>query len=151
MKKVDFDKVVSESLQRLHYTLEKKIQKLNPQDYAGYMPYMAFLKQVAAEPRKYCVPGDEFTKNAKELSFFVSTKYPLVNVDKNVAQNVYDIMECMSDYILYDDKKSSGIRALKYNSQQDAINAMDILRRDCVHFTGGTIPYVAWKLFGRAK
>ena len=158
MKNFDFNNEVAESLQMLCCALEKKAEKLRPLDYATVMPYVAFLRRVAKKPQEYCTP-EEFDKNAQKLSFFVVSKFPLYNVDERAAQNVYDIMVCMRDYMYFSDEKlrapGKSIDECKYKSRQETVDAMRGLKRDSIQNSTGVFPYFARKfinnVFSRTK
>jgi len=159
MKNFDFNEEVVESLQMLCRALEKKAERLRLSDYAITMPYIAFLKHVAKDPQKYCAPGEEFNKNAQKLSFFVASDFPLCKIDERAAQNVYDIMVCMRDYMYFSDEKlrapGKSIDECKYKSRQDAVDAMRGLKRDSIQNSTGVFPYFARKfinnVFSRTK
>ena len=159
MKNFDFNNEVAESLQMLCRALEKKAERLRPLDYATVMPYVAFLKRVAKKPQEYCVPGKEFDKNAQKLSFFVASEFPLYKVDERAAQNVYDIMVCMRDYMYFSDEKlrapGKSIDECKYKSRQETVDAMRGLKRDSIQNSTGVFPYFVQKfinnVFSRTK
>ena len=153
----NFGKEVSENLLRLHRGLAKKINwrkfRLN-EEYRSCFSAVVFLYSVALHPFDYCAPDKNFNKNMENLGFDVPQHYSLFSLNKDAAQCVYDIMICTHDYLCYaDDKlcKTDGFQPYKYRSRQEAIEAMRLFKRDSIHATCGMIPYVARKLFARAR
>ncbi len=149
--KDNFKKDVSESLKRLHFVLLKKAKskKLSPWQFQKCMEYLNFLQIVASNAGAYCNP-EYFVRNVQKLGFDVATDFNLLNVDEFAAQSVYDIMVCRRDYIFLGDEKLRKTRKFgpcKYDSRQDAIDAMRLFKRDSVQMAGGIIPCMVRKVW----
>ena len=129
------------------------------------MEYLNFLQMVATNSAAYCDPA-YFDQNMQKLGFDVWTDFfSLFNVDEDVAQCVYDIMVCRRDYICYTNKQNAEknksrpyeyrFSSYKYKSQQEAIEAMRLLKRDSIQMAGGIVPCTVRRLwnfmFNRVK
>lgn len=147
--KDNFRKDVSESLLRLHFVLMKKAksQNLLPEQFQEVMKYLNSLQMVAANSAAYCNPA-YFNQNMQKLGFDVRTDFSFFDLDKDVAQCVYDIMVCRRDYICHTNKQNSVKKArpykysfspYKYKSQKDAIEAMRLFKRDSIQMAGGVV------------
>lgn len=141
--KDNFKKNVSESLLRLHARLLKRAnrQNLSKDRSAKVMGYLNSLQMVAHNAGAYCNPA-YFNKNMEEMGFDVNTDFNLFMLDEKAAQCVYDIMVCRRDYIFWGDKnlqKNVKFDSYKYKSQQEAIEAMRLLKRDSIIMTGGFV------------
>lgn len=157
--KDNFKKDVSESLLHLHARLLRRAKRQNfsKERSAKVMGYLNSLQMVAHNAGAYCNPA-YFNQNMQKSGFDVPTDFSLFDVDKDAAQCVYDIMICRRDYIFWGDKnlqKKSKFDSYKYKSQQEAIEAMRLLKRDSIIMTGGfVVNYVCdlWNsVFNRSK
>ena len=152
--KNNFEQDVSETLTILHSVLDRKVKKMQPRHYACCMRYVVNLKRALSDLDEYCLSNDKFEKYMKSLGFDVATEYSLFSVDRNAAQHVYDVMTCMHDYMCFTDESRKS-DAYKYKSQQDAIGAMNLFKRDSIQMNGGMLLYSArnlWKsVFNRTK
>ena len=153
--KDNFKKDVSESLLHLHARLLRRAKRQNfsKERSAKVMGYLNSLQMVAHNAGAYCNPA-YFNQNMQKLGFDVATDFSLFNVDKGAAQCVYDIMICRRDYIFWGDKflqKKSKFDSYKYKSQQEAIEAMRLLKRDSIIMTGGFVVNWVRDLCARSK
>lgn len=161
-----FRKDVSESLKRLYLVLLKKSKSKNLSDeqFQVVMKYLNFLKIVAVNNAAYCNPA-YFNTTMQKLGFDVVTGFTFFDIDGQVAQCVYDIMVCRHDYICHTNKDNSvknesrpykyNFSPCKYKSQQEAVEAMRLFKRDSIEMAGGIIPCTVRKLwdtvFNRSK
>jgi hypothetical protein len=153
--KEDFKKDVSASLQRLYRTLLRKAKRrrLSEKHFAMAMNYLNFLQMVASNSGAYCHPT-YFDSNLNKLGFDVATEFNLLTLDESAAQCVYDIMVCRRDYILCGDKKLQRMKkfdSCKYKTQQEAVEAMRLFKRDSIQMTGGMIPYYVRNWFNKNR
>ena len=106
------------------------------------MEYLNFLQIVASNAGAYCNP-EYFVRNVQKLGFDVATDFNLLNVDEFAAQSVYDIMVCRRDYIFWGDEKLRKTRKFgpcKYDSRQDAIDALEREKTYCTAYRDGYSP-----------
>jgi hypothetical protein len=150
-----FKKDVSESLKLLHSVLLKKAetQNLSKEQSQKCIEYLNFLRFVASNTGACCNP-EYFVRNVQKMGFDVQTNFNLFNVDEVAAQCVYDIMICRRDYIYWGDEKLHKTEKFvdyKYKSQQEAIDAMRLFKRDVIQMVGGMIPYFVRNLLGKNR
>lgn len=150
-----FKREVSESLKRLHGVLLKKAksQNLSKEQFQMVTGYLNRLEFVVSNTGACCNP-EYFVKNVQKMGFDVQTNFNLFNVDEVAAQCVYDIMICRRDYIYWGDEKlhkAGKFTDYKYKSQQEAIDAMRLFKRDSIQMSGGMIPYFVRNLFGKNR
>ena len=148
-----FEQDVSESLIRLRSALlrKTKVRFISRKNFETIMRYLNFLKKVASDAFAYCKPGN-FVNSVQRLGFDVDTDFSLFDISNRGAQSIYDIMVCMHDYVYYGNeamRKNKKFSSYRYESQQEAIDAMRLFKRDSIQMTGGVIWYSAQNLMRR--
>lgn len=148
-----FEQDVSESLIRLRSAMLRKTKArfISRKNFETIMRYLDFLQKVASNVGDYCKPGN-FVNSVQRLGFDVDTDFSLFNISNRGAQSIYDIMVCVHDYVYYGNeamRKNKKLGSYKYESQQEAIDAMRLFKRDSIQMTGGVIWYSAQNLVRR--
>ena len=151
----DFFKDVSESLIRLRSAMLRKTKArfISRKNFETIMRYLDFLQNVASNVGAYCKPGN-FVNSVQRLGFDVDTDFSLFDISNRGAQSVYDIMVCVHDYVYYGNeamRKNKKLGSYKYESQQEAIDAMRLFKRDSIQMTGGIVPYFVRNLFNKNR
>lgn len=151
----DFFKDVSESLIRLRSAMLRKTKArfISRKNFETIMRYLDFLQKVASNVGAYCKPGN-FVNSVQRLGFDVDTDFSLFDISNRGAQSIYDIMVCVHDYVYYGDeamRKNKKLGSYKYESQQEAIDAMRLFKRDSIQMTGGIVPYFVRNLFNKNR
>ena len=151
----DFFKDVSESLIRLRSAMLRKTKArfISRKNFETIMRYLNFLQTVASDAFAYCKPGN-FVNSVQRLGFDVDTDFSLFDISNRGAQSIYDIMVCMHDYVYYGNeamRKNKKFSSYKYESQQEAIDAMRLFKRDSIQMTGGIVPYFVRNLFNKNR
>ena len=151
----DFFKDVSESLIRLRSAMLRKTKArfISRKNFETIMRYLDFLQKVASNVGAYCKPGN-FVNSVQRLGFDVDTDFSLFDISNRGAQSIYDIMVCVHDYVYYGNeamRKNKKLGSYKYESQQEAIDAMRLFKRDSIQMTGGIVPYFVRNLFNKNR
>lgn len=150
-----FEQDVSESLIRLRSALlrKTKVRFISRKNFETIMRYLNFLQTVASDAFAYCKPGN-FVNSVQRLGFDVDTDFSLFDISNRGAQSIYDIMVCMHDYVYYGNeamRKNKKFSSYRYESQQEAIDAMRLFKRDSIQMSGGFVVNLVRDLCTRSK